>query len=205
MLSGLPWKRTKIILSFLRLHPSAAFQTPFLTYSTPSNVFLSIAIEIMVKSESESCSVVSDSLRPHGLSNPWNSPGQNTGVGSLSLLQGIFPTQGLNPGLPHCRRILYQLSHKGSKLIMVIWITFAHFSLLIPKMLMFTLVTSYLITSNLPWFMNLIFQVPMQYWFLKYQTLLSPKGTFTAEHCFHFGPATSFFLELLVIALAFSL
>ena len=41
---------------------------------------------------------------------PWNSPGQNTGVGSLSLLQGIFPTQGLNQGLPHCRRILYQLS-----------------------------------------------------------------------------------------------
>ena len=48
------------------------------------------------------------------LCNPWNSPGQNTGVGSCSLLQGIFPTQGLNPGLPHCRQILYQLSHKGS-------------------------------------------------------------------------------------------
>ena len=46
--------------------------------------------------------------------NPWNSPGKNTGVGSLSLLQGNFPTQGLKPGLPHCRRILYQLSHKGS-------------------------------------------------------------------------------------------
>ena len=45
---------------------------------------------------------------------PWDSPGQNTGVGSLSLLQRIFPIQGLNPGLPHCRRILYQLSHKGS-------------------------------------------------------------------------------------------
>ena len=45
---------------------------------------------------------------------PWNSPGQNTGVGSPSLLQGIFPTQGSNPGLLHCRRILYQLSHKGS-------------------------------------------------------------------------------------------
>ena len=43
-----------------------------------------------------------------------NSLGQNTGVGSLFLLQGIFPTQGSNPGLPHCRRILYQLSHKGS-------------------------------------------------------------------------------------------
>ena len=51
---------------------------------------------------------------PHGLYSPWNSPGQNTGVGSLSLLQGIFPTQGLNPGLPHCRQILYQLNHKGS-------------------------------------------------------------------------------------------
>ena len=45
---------------------------------------------------------------------PWNSPGQNTGVGSLFLLQGIFPTQGLKPGLPHCRWTLYQLSNKGS-------------------------------------------------------------------------------------------
>ena len=45
---------------------------------------------------------------------PWNSPGQNTGVGSLSLLQGLFPTQGSNPGLLHCSQILYQLSHKGS-------------------------------------------------------------------------------------------
>ena len=59
---------------------------------------------------SESCSVMSDSLRPHGLYSPWNSPGRNTGVGNHSLLQGIFPTQGLNPGLPHCRQILYQLS-----------------------------------------------------------------------------------------------
>ena len=44
----------------------------------------------------------------------WNSLGQNTGMGSLSLLQGVFPTQGLNPGLPHCGWILYQLSHQGS-------------------------------------------------------------------------------------------
>ena len=63
---------------------------------------------------SESRSVVSDSLWPHGLYSLWNSPGQNTGVGSLSLLQGIFPTQGSNPGLLHCRQILFQLSHKGS-------------------------------------------------------------------------------------------
>ena len=47
---------------------------------------------------------------------PWNSPGQNTGVGRLSLLQGIFPTQGSNPGLLHCRWILYQLSQKGSQI-----------------------------------------------------------------------------------------
>ena len=53
-------------------------------------------------------------LRPHGLSSPWNSPGQNTGAGGLSLLQGIFPTQGSNPGLLHYRQILYRLSHKGS-------------------------------------------------------------------------------------------
>ena len=44
---------------------------------------------------------------------PWNSSGQNTGVGSHSLLQRIFPTQGLNPGLLYCRQILYQLSHQG--------------------------------------------------------------------------------------------
>ena len=66
------------------------------------------------ESESESCSVVSVSLPPHRLYSLWNSPGQNTGVGSLSFLQGIFPTQGSNPGLLHCRRILYRLSHKGS-------------------------------------------------------------------------------------------
>jgi len=61
---------------------------------------------------------VSDSLPPCGLYSPWNSPGQNTGVGSLSLFQGIFPTQGSNPGLLHCRWILYQLSHKGSPRIL---------------------------------------------------------------------------------------
>ena len=49
-----------------------------------------------------------------GLCSPWNSPGQDTGVGSLSLLQGIFQTQGSNPGLPHCRWILNHLSHHWS-------------------------------------------------------------------------------------------
>ena len=58
-------------------------------------------------------SVMSDSLQPHGLHParllwPWDSPGKNTGVGHHALLQGIFPTQGLNPRLLHCRHILYQ-------------------------------------------------------------------------------------------------
>ena len=76
------------------------------------------ALTIAAVKESESHSVVSNSLRPHRLDNTWNSPGQNTGVSSLSLFQGIFPTQGLNPGLPQCRWILYQLRHKGSPRIL---------------------------------------------------------------------------------------
>ena len=64
----------------------------------------------------KSSSVVSYSLQPHGVQPtrllcPWNSPGQNTRVGSCSLLRGIFPTQGSNPGLPHCRQIFYHPSH----------------------------------------------------------------------------------------------
>ena len=69
-------------------------------------------------SESENCSVMSDSLQPHELYSVWNSLGQNPAVRSLSLLQGIFPTQGSNPGLPHCGQILYHLSHKGSPRIL---------------------------------------------------------------------------------------
>jgi len=74
-------------------------------------------------SESESRSVMSNSLQPYGLYSLWNSLGQNTGVGTLSLLQGIFPTQGSNPGLPHCRWILYQKSHKGSPRILE-WVAY---------------------------------------------------------------------------------
>ena len=76
--------------------------------------FLSLSPSTGEVKRSEIRSVVSNSLRPHGLYSPWNSPGQNTGVGSFSLLQGIFPTQGSNPGLPHYKWILYQLSHQGS-------------------------------------------------------------------------------------------
>ena len=78
------------------------------------------------------------------------------------------------------------------------------FSSLIPKM-MFTLAISWLTTSNLPWFMDLTVQVPMQFCPLQPQTLLSPPDTSTTERHFGFGPAASFFLELLVIALCSSL
>ena len=54
---------------------------------------------------------------------PWTSPGQNTVVGSFSLLQRIFPNQGSNPGLLHYRRILYQLSHKGNPRILE-WVAY---------------------------------------------------------------------------------
>ena len=76
-----------------------------------------------LSSESASGSVMSDSLQPHGLYSPWNSPGLNTGECSLPLLHGIFPTQGSNPGVPHCSQILYQLSHKGSSKILE-WVAY---------------------------------------------------------------------------------
>ena len=69
---------------------------------------------------SESCSVVYNFLWFHVWYSPWNSPGQNTGVGSLSLLQGIFSTLGSNPGLSHCRRILYQLSHQENPCVYMV-------------------------------------------------------------------------------------
>ena len=80
-------------------------------------------VYVLLESESQSLLVVSDSLPAQGLYSPWNSPGQNTGVGSLSLLQGIFPTQGSGPGLPHCRWVLYQLSHWGRPRILE-WVAY---------------------------------------------------------------------------------
>ena len=79
----------------------------------------------------QSCPTLCDSVDY----SPWNSPGQNTEEGSLSLLQGIFPTQGLNLGLPHCRQILYQLSHKGKPIV--------------PKKL--ALITTVALYSNFPY------------------------------------------------------
>ena len=64
---------------------------------------------------------------PQGSSVHGESPGKNTGVGCHALLQGIFPTQGSNPGLPHCRWILYHLSNKGSPRILE-WVISVQFS-----------------------------------------------------------------------------
>ena len=78
--------------------------------SFPYILFIAYWISFLMVSESRS--IVSDSLQLHGLYSPWNFPGQNTGMGNLSLLQGIFPTQESNWGLLHCKWILYRLSYK---------------------------------------------------------------------------------------------
>ena len=76
---------------------------------------LKVGCKLTSSSKCESHSVVSNSLRFHGLYSPWNSLDQNTGVCSFSLVQGIFPTQGSNPSLLYCRQILYQLSHREAQ------------------------------------------------------------------------------------------
>ena len=97
-----------LILVGVDLHVVFTFHSAY----TVTNNFWGILVKVKVAQ-----------LRPQGLYSPWNSPGQSTGVRSLSLLQGIFPTQGSNPGLLHCRQILYQLSHKGSPRILK-WVTY---------------------------------------------------------------------------------
>ena len=105
-------------------HPrDSVFLRIYLKICRPWTCLIQLQCSLLPVYESESHSVVSDSLWPHGLYSPWNSPGQKPGVGSLSLLQGIFPTQGSNPSLPHYRHILYQLSHKGSPRILE-WVAY---------------------------------------------------------------------------------
>ena len=98
----------------------SGFWRSFLCHFPVYSCHLFLISSAFVNEVNESCSVVSNSLRPHGLYSPWNSPGQNIGVNRLSLLQGVIPTQGWNVGLLHCRQILYQLSHKGSPLLLLV-------------------------------------------------------------------------------------
>ena len=130
------WSRSCLALSTKMPLSWHALKTPYLKNTYRREAFLSAVTECQgpepgirswwsashradtapCESKSESRSVAFNSLWPHGLYSSWNSPGQNTGVGNLLLLQDIFPTQGLNPGHPHCGEILYQVSHKGSTL-----------------------------------------------------------------------------------------
>ena len=77
-------------------------------------------LQSQFNSVAQSCLTVCDPMdcSPPGISVHGDSLGKNTGVGCHTLLYGIFPTQGLNPGTPHCRRILYHLSHKGNPRIL---------------------------------------------------------------------------------------
>ena len=77
---------------------------------------LQICVQSLLCLVTQSCPTLCDPTicNTPGSSVHGDSPGKNTGVGCHALFQGIFPTQGLNPGLPHCRRILYQLSCQGS-------------------------------------------------------------------------------------------
>ena len=86
-------------------------------------IYFQIKVYLILRQQLWGLEVVSNSLQPHGLYSLWNSPGQDTGVGSLSLLKRIFPTWRVNPGLLHCRRILYQLSHKASPRILE-WVAY---------------------------------------------------------------------------------
>ena len=107
------WLRASHWTSML-LHSLSCCTDRSLCRGCPSQLHLGI---LSLYFQSESCSVMSDSLWPHGQNPmlcPWDSPGKNTRVGCHFLLQGIFLTQGSNPGLPHFRQILYHLGHQGS-------------------------------------------------------------------------------------------
>ena len=101
-------------------HPSMGFSRQEYWSGVPvPSPYFTVTLPQLCISVQFSCSVMSDSLQPHRLQptrflHPWDFPGKNTGVGCHFLLQEIFLTQGLNPGLPHCRQTLYHLSHQGS-------------------------------------------------------------------------------------------
>ena len=107
--------------SFILRNKTREFRNPFIPIAAPPVNYLGKMCVCVCVCVCGSCSVVSDSLQPYGLQPskllcPWDSPGQNTGVSCHSLLQEIYPTQGSNPGLPHCGQMLYRLSHRGQPL-----------------------------------------------------------------------------------------
>ena len=115
---NLNWSSVLRVIYMFRCY-SLKSSYPLLLPQSPKVCSLHLCL-LKVKWKWKSLSCIR-SLPSHGLYSPWNSPGQNTGVGSLSLLQGIFPTQGSNPGHSHCRWIFYQLSHILLPCILVRW------------------------------------------------------------------------------------
>ena len=116
-------KQNKHLLLFIRHSWESRQVTDWEKRSAKHVPEKGLATRICKETQVLSHPVVPDSLRPQWLQPtrllcPWDSPGKSTGVGSHSLLQGIFPTLGSNPGLLHCRRILYRLSHQGSPRIL---------------------------------------------------------------------------------------
>ena len=152
-------------------------------------------------------SVVSNSLRPHESQHarpPCPSPMPGVALEmnrDISLVFEMASKYGISDSFVD--RDGYSISSKGFLStvidIMVIWVNSfipVHFSSLIPRMSTFTLAISCLTTSNLPWFMDLTFQVPMRYCSLQHWTLLLSPVTSTTGYCFCFGSIPSFFLEL---------
>ena len=97
-----------VSLSLLHWHESSL---PLAPPGKPISLYVKVFVKVLIV---QSVSLWPDGLWPTRLLCPWNFPGKNTRMGSHSLLQGIFPTQGWNPGLLPCRQILYHLSHQGS-------------------------------------------------------------------------------------------
>ena len=124
--SSVPWISQARILQWVAISPFRGSSWPgtelvspelaggFFTTEPPGKP---ICIHESESKVAQSCPTLCDPmdwLYPTRLLHPWDFPGKNTGVGFHFLLQAIFPTQGLNPGLPHCRQTLYRLSHQGS-------------------------------------------------------------------------------------------
>ena len=104
----------KVISKQMPLFSLSLLQPPSVCFYSSPSPFLQPPLLYSKEKVAQSCATLCNPMD----CSPWNSPGQNTGVGSLSRLQAIFPTQGSNPSLPHCRQSLYQLRHKGSRRIL---------------------------------------------------------------------------------------
>ena len=102
---------------FAQINSSKIWVTPVYLLTTQNTLFWGSSLYILDQLASSKWSEVRLFATPwtvaYRLLHPWDFPGKSTGVGCHFLLQGIFPTQGLTPGLLHCRQTLYHLSYQG--------------------------------------------------------------------------------------------